>query len=92
MLATHITVCIAWSQLHIRRPVVRGAGSRVHGPRDVPHTFRNVGDDDLKSLIVYPPGGVEQRFINIAPLGEGVDLESTGRILAKLDYRERETG
>ena len=92
MVATHITVCIAWSQLHIRRPVVRGAGSRVHGPRDVPHTFRNVGDDDLKSLIVYPPGGFEQRFINIAPLGEGVDLESTGRILAKLDYRERETG
>ena len=63
--------------------VVRGAGSRVYGPRDVPHTFRNVGDDDLKCLIVYSPGGFEQSFIEIAALGEGADLESTGRILAK---------
>jgi hypothetical protein len=49
----------------------------------VPHTFRNVGDDDLKCLIVYSPGGFEQSFIEIAALGEGADLESTGRILAK---------
>jgi mannose-6-phosphate isomerase-like protein (cupin superfamily) len=63
--------------------VVRGAGSRVYGPRDVPHTFRNVGDDDLKCLIVSSPGGFEQSFIEIAALGEGADLDSTGRILAK---------
>jgi hypothetical protein len=49
-----------------------------------PHTFRKVGDDDLKCLIVYSlEGSKKQSFIEIAALEEGADLESTGRILAK---------
>jgi quercetin dioxygenase-like cupin family protein len=62
--------------------LIRGPGSRIFGPRDVPHTFRNVGDTDLKCLIVYSPGGFEQSFIDIAALGEaGADLRATGVVL-----------
>ena len=62
--------------------VVRGPGSRIFGPRDVPHTFRNVGVTDLKCLIVYSPGGFEQSFLDIAALGEaGNDPHATGAIM-----------
>jgi quercetin dioxygenase-like cupin family protein len=63
---------------------VRGPGSIIFGPRDVPHTFRNVGDTDLKCLIVYSPGGFEQSFLDIAALGEaGNDPRETGAILQR---------
>ena len=59
-------------------------GSIIFGPRDVPHTFRNVGDTDLKCLIVYSPGGFEQSFLDIAALGEaGNDPRETGAILQR---------
>ena len=62
--------------------VVRGAGSVIFGPRDVPHTFRNVGQDDLKCLIVYSPGGFEQSFLDIAALGaDAADLSKTEVVL-----------
>jgi quercetin dioxygenase-like cupin family protein len=64
--------------------VVRGAGSIIFGPRDVPHTFRNVGDTDLKCLIVYSPGGFEQSFLDIAALGaEAADLSKTEVVLRR---------
>jgi uncharacterized RmlC-like cupin family protein len=62
--------------------VVRGPGSRIFGPRDVPHTFRSVGDTDLKCLIVYSPGGFEQSFPYIAALGEAAnDPNATGAVM-----------
>ena len=64
--------------------VVRGPGSIIFGPRDLPHTFRNVGDTDLKCLIVYSPGGFEQSFLDIAALGEaGNDPHQTGAVLER---------
>jgi len=64
--------------------VVRGPGSIIFGPRDVPHTFRNAGDTDLKCLIVYSPGGFEQSFLDIATLGEaGNDPHETGAVLQR---------
>src|SRR6476660_4869570 len=61
---------------------VRGPGSIIFGPRDVPHTFRNVGDTDLKCLIVYSPGGFEQSFLDIAALGaDAADLSKTEVVL-----------
>src|SRR6476661_6080622 len=38
------------------------AGEHVFGPRNVFHTYRNVGQDPLKLVIVYSPGGFEQSF------------------------------
>jgi mannose-6-phosphate isomerase-like protein (cupin superfamily) len=64
--------------------VIRGPGSRIFGPREVPHTFRNVGETDLKCLIVYSPGGFEQSFLDIAALGEaGNDPDATGAVMQR---------
>jgi oxalate decarboxylase/phosphoglucose isomerase-like protein (cupin superfamily) len=40
------------------------AGEHVFGPRNVFHTYRNVGQDPLKLVIVYSPGGFEQSFLD----------------------------
>jgi quercetin dioxygenase-like cupin family protein len=40
---------------------VRGPGSWVWGPRDVPHTFK-VESDDARALILVSPGGFERMF------------------------------
>jgi len=63
--------------------VVRGAGSRVYGPRDVPHTFRNVGDDDLKCLIVYSLEGSNRASSNSGSgrrSGFGVHWPHSGQV------------
>lgn len=41
---------------------VCGSGSCVYGPQSVTHGYRNVGEEELKVLIVYTPGGVEESF------------------------------
>jgi quercetin dioxygenase-like cupin family protein len=58
------------------------AGDRVYGPRNTFHTYRNVGDTDLKMIIVYTPAGFEQSFVDqAAMLQEGKDQSEIGRML-----------
>src|SRR5262249_12252104 len=57
-------------------------GEHAYGPRNVFHTYRNVGDTDLKMLIVYTPAGFEQSFIDAAAmLKGGKDQGEIGRML-----------
>ena len=61
------------------------AGDRIFGPRHVFHTFRNVGDSDLKLVAVYSPGGFEQSFLDTdAMLKEGKGPSEVGRMLSDL--------
>ena len=39
-----------------------GPGDTLWGPRGIPHGYRNVGEDELRVLILYTPGGCEQIF------------------------------
>jgi hypothetical protein len=56
--------------------------SRDIGPRNVFHTYRNVGDTELKMLIVYTPAGFEQSFVDAAAmLEEGKDQGELGHML-----------
>jgi quercetin dioxygenase-like cupin family protein len=58
------------------------AGDRIYGPRNIFHTYRNVGDTDLKMLIVYTPAGFEQSFVDqAAMLQEGKDQSEISRTL-----------
>jgi mannose-6-phosphate isomerase-like protein (cupin superfamily) len=58
------------------------AGDRVYGPRNVFHTYRNVGDTPLKMVIVYTPAGFEQSFIEqAAMLAEGKNQSEIGKML-----------
>jgi quercetin dioxygenase-like cupin family protein len=58
------------------------AGDRIYGPRNIFHTYRNVGDTDLKMIIVYTPAGFEQSFVDQASmLPEGKDQSEIGRML-----------
>ena len=38
------------------------AGSVVYGPRNIPHTFKNVGSTSAKMLVFVTPAGVEEFF------------------------------
>jgi mannose-6-phosphate isomerase-like protein (cupin superfamily) len=58
------------------------AGDRIVGPRNVFHTFRNVGETELKLIAIYTPGGFEQSFIDAtAMLQDGKDQSEVGRML-----------
>jgi quercetin dioxygenase-like cupin family protein len=48
------------------------AGSFVFIPRGVPHSWQNVGDDQVRFLVVFTPAapGMEQFFERSAELGE----------------------
>jgi mannose-6-phosphate isomerase-like protein (cupin superfamily) len=48
------------------KKVICEPGSCIFGPRGVPHGYRNVGDTDLRVLIVYSPGGFENSFRDMA--------------------------
>ena len=41
------------------------AGDYLVGPRDVPHTFRNVGDTPGRMLVTITPGGFEKFFVAV---------------------------
>lgn len=49
-----------------------GPGSVVYGPRGIAHGYRNVGDGDLRVVIIYTPGGVEEIFQDWADDGRRV--------------------
>ena len=60
------------------------AGDRVFGPRNVFHTYRNVGNTDLKMILVYTPGGFEQSFLDReAMLEAGKDQSEVGRMVSE---------
>jgi mannose-6-phosphate isomerase-like protein (cupin superfamily) len=59
------------------------AGDRVFGPRNVFHTYRNVGDTALKMILIYTPGGFEQSFLDRETLlAAGKDQSDVGRMLS----------
>jgi quercetin dioxygenase-like cupin family protein len=58
------------------------AGDHAFGPRNVFHTYRNVGETELKMLLIYTPAGFEQSFVDAAAmLEEGKDQSEIGRML-----------
>jgi quercetin dioxygenase-like cupin family protein len=58
------------------------AGDCVFGPRNVFHTYRNVGEAELKMLVVYTPAGFEQSFVDAAAMLEkGKDQGEIGQML-----------
>ena len=60
------------------------AGDRVFGPRGIFHTYRNVGDADLRMIIAYTPGGFEQSFADATEMAsQGKDQSEIGRMLAE---------
>ena len=66
----------------LRTRILCKAGDRVYGPRNIFHTYRNVGDTTLKMIIVYTPAGFEQSFVDqAAMLQEGKDQSEISRML-----------
>ena len=62
--------------------ILCNAGDRVYGPRNIFHTYRNVGDTPLKMIIVYTPAGFEQSFVDqAAMLQEGKDQSEISRMM-----------
>lgn len=60
------------------------AGDHIFGPRNIFHTYRNVGEDPLKLVIVYCPGGFEQSFLDSEEmLQAGKNQEDVGRMLSE---------
>ncbi len=59
-------------------------GTRIFGPRDIFHTYRNIGDSILKMIITYTPAGFEQSFAeSTALLAQGNDQSRISRMLAE---------
>ena len=57
-------------------------GDRVYGPRNIFHTYRNVGGTDLKMIIVYTPAGFEQSFVEQTAMQQaGNDQNEISRML-----------
>ncbi len=60
------------------------AGDRVFGPRNIFHTYRNVGDTDLKMILALTPGGFEQAFAEANDmLASGKNQTEVGQMLAE---------
>lgn len=45
------------------RTFTAGPGEVVYGTRDVPHLFRNVGDEEAEMVITCIPGGIDGFFL-----------------------------
>jgi mannose-6-phosphate isomerase-like protein (cupin superfamily) len=68
------------------RSVPAPAGTFVFAPRDVPHSFENVGSAPGRVLGIMTPAGFEQFFETLAGLPPGpVDPSRISEILAKYD-------
>lgn len=46
------------------------AGSFVHAPRDIPHTYRNVGTTPARYVVVIRPAGLEKFFEEVSEPAE----------------------
>jgi len=59
-------------------------GALVVGPRDIPHTFRNVGTTEAKLLLTVIPGRFANYFAEVDKVDDG-DKEAIRRLIAKYD-------
>lgn len=59
-------------------------GTLVAGPRDIPHTFRNVGTSPGKILLTVIPGRFSEYFIEVDDIPDR-DLATIKRLCAKYD-------
>jgi quercetin dioxygenase-like cupin family protein len=66
------------------RTVPAPAGAMVVGPRDIPHTFRNIGTREGRLLLTVIPGRFAQYFIDVDDLNDS-DLATVVGLLAKYD-------
>jgi quercetin dioxygenase-like cupin family protein len=62
------------------------AGAIVVGPRNIPHTFRNIGSQDARLLLTVIPGRFANYFIEV----DGVDDADAAAIKALLAKYEVE--
>ncbi len=60
------------------------AGALVVGPRDIPHTFRNVGPGEGKLLLTVIPGRFANFFIEVDSVPDN-DLAAIKALCAKYD-------
>lgn len=60
-----------------------GAGGFAHGPKGVPHSFKNVGQCTGKLVMLTTPSGLEKFFRNIDEVasGGGIDKETFAKIM-----------
>jgi len=67
----------------------RGAGKAVFIPRGREHTFRVVGDQPCRHLVVLTPGGFESFFADMAQGGFRIpeDMEQIGASAARHNLR-----
>jgi quercetin dioxygenase-like cupin family protein len=64
--------------------VAAPAGALVVGPRNIPHTFRNVGSQDARLLLTVIPGRFANYFIDVDGVDDG-DQAEIKAIIAKYD-------
>src|SRR5437763_13433957 len=64
--------------------VTATAGAIVVGPRDIPHTFRNVGSQDAQLLLTVIPGRFANYFIEVDGVDDG-DHAAIRALAAKYD-------
>ena len=60
------------------------AGAIVVGPRDIPHTFRNVGSEDGRLLLTVIPGRFANYFIDVDGVADD-DHAAIRALIAKYD-------
>src|SRR5262245_55981986 len=66
------------------RTVPAPPGAIVVGPRDIPHTFRNVGKEQGRLLLTVIPGRFANYFIDVDDYPDR-DLDMIKRLCAKYD-------
>jgi len=64
------------------RKVTATVGAIVVGPRDIPHTFRNIGSQDARLLLTVIPGRFANYFIDVDGLGDHAAIKA---LAAKYD-------
>jgi quercetin dioxygenase-like cupin family protein len=64
-------------------PIELGAGGFAHGPRGIPHSFKNTGETTGKLVMFTTPSGLENFFRDIdeASLDRTLDKESFVKIM-----------
>jgi quercetin dioxygenase-like cupin family protein len=60
------------------------AGAIVVGPRNIPHTFRNIGSQDARLLLTVIPGRFANYFIEVDGVDDG-DAAAIKALLAKYE-------
>lgn len=61
-----------WTQEGV---IAAGPGTRVFGPRGIPHSFKNVGDKPGKLQIITSPPGFEDFVVALGTPDGGPDFE-----------------